>query len=56
MLTWKYIEGLSVVEIAERLGSTAKAAESLLTRARAQGLLKARGRQRTDSTHVLALI
>ena len=34
VLTWKYIEGLSVVEIAERLGSTAKAAESLLTRAR----------------------
>ena len=34
-LEWKYIEGLSVVEIAERLGSTAKAAESMLTRARA---------------------
>jgi len=34
VLTWKYIEGLSVVEIAERLGSTAKAAESMLTRAR----------------------
>ena len=34
VLTWKYLEGLSVVEIAERLGSTAKAAESLLTRAR----------------------
>jgi RNA polymerase sigma-70 factor (ECF subfamily) len=34
VLTWKYLEGLSVGEIAERLGSTAKAAESMLTRAR----------------------
>ena len=34
VLSWKYIAGLSVVEIAERLGSTAKAAESMLTRAR----------------------
>jgi len=34
VLTWKYFEGLSVVEISERLGSTAKAAESMLTRAR----------------------
>jgi RNA polymerase sigma-70 factor (ECF subfamily) len=34
VLAWKYLEGLSVVEIAQRLGSTAKAAESLLTRAR----------------------
>ena len=34
VLTWKYIEGLSVAEIAARLGSTAKAAESMLTRAR----------------------
>ena len=34
VLTWKYIEDLSVVEIAGRLGSTAKAAESMLTRAR----------------------
>ena len=33
-LEWKYIEGLSVKEIAGRLGSTPKAAESLLTRAR----------------------
>jgi RNA polymerase sigma-70 factor (ECF subfamily) len=33
-LEWKYIEGLSVVEIAERLGVAPKAAESLLTRAR----------------------
>lgn len=33
-LEWKYIEGLSVKEIAERLGLGPKAAESLLTRAR----------------------
>ena len=30
--------------------------ETMLTRFRAQGLLKAQGRQRTDSTHVLAAI
>jgi RNA polymerase sigma-70 factor, ECF subfamily len=35
MLEWKYIQGLSVEEIAERLGVGYKAAESLLTRARA---------------------
>jgi RNA polymerase sigma-70 factor (ECF subfamily) len=33
-LEWKYIEGLSVQEIADRLGLGYKAAESLLTRAR----------------------
>jgi RNA polymerase sigma-70 factor (ECF subfamily) len=33
-LEWKYIDGLSVVEIAERLGVAPKAAESVLTRAR----------------------
>jgi len=33
-LEWKYIEGLSVQEIAQRLESTTKATESLLTRAR----------------------
>ncbi len=33
-LEWKYIEGLTVAEIAGRLGLTAKAAESTLTRAR----------------------
>lgn len=33
-LEWKYIEGLSVKEIATRLGVGPKAAESLLTRAR----------------------
>jgi RNA polymerase sigma-70 factor (ECF subfamily) len=34
VLEWKYIEGLSVAEIASRLDVGAKAAESLLTRAR----------------------
>jgi RNA polymerase sigma-70 factor (ECF subfamily) len=34
-LEWKYGEGLSVEEIGVRLGTTTKAAESLLTRARA---------------------
>jgi len=33
-LEWKYLQGLSVKEIAARLGLGAKAAESLLTRAR----------------------
>lgn len=33
-LEWKYVEGLSVAEIAARLSVTSKAAESLLTRAR----------------------
>lgn len=33
-LEWKYIQGLSVEEIARRLGTGAKAVESLLTRAR----------------------
>jgi RNA polymerase sigma-70 factor (ECF subfamily) len=33
-LEWKYIEGLSVNEIADRLGVGAKAAESVLSRAR----------------------
>jgi RNA polymerase sigma-70 factor, ECF subfamily len=33
-LEWKYIDGLSVAEIAVRLGVTPKAAESTLTRAR----------------------
>jgi DNA-directed RNA polymerase specialized sigma24 family protein len=33
-LEWKYIDGLSVAEIGERLGRGHKAAESLLNRAR----------------------
>lgn len=41
VLHWKYVEGLSVETIAIRLGRTAKAVESLLSRAREQvrGLL-----------------
>lgn len=35
VLEWKYIDGLTVAEIAERLPLAPKAAESLLTRARA---------------------
>jgi RNA polymerase sigma-70 factor (ECF subfamily) len=34
VLQWKYIDGQAVSEIASRLGSTPKAVESLLTRAR----------------------
>jgi RNA polymerase sigma-70 factor (ECF subfamily) len=34
ILEWKYSDGLSVKQIAERLGTSPKAAESLLTRAR----------------------
>lgn len=36
VLEWKYMQGLSVNEIAERLGVGYKAAESLLTRARTE--------------------
>lgn len=41
-LVWKYVEGLSVETVAIRLGRTAKAVESLLSRAREQlrGLLR----------------
>jgi RNA polymerase sigma-70 factor, ECF subfamily len=41
VLLWKYVEGLSVDAIAARMGRTAKAVESLLSRAReqARGLL-----------------
>jgi RNA polymerase sigma-70 factor (ECF subfamily) len=35
VLEWKYAQGLSVAEIAARLGTSDKAAESMLTRARA---------------------
>ncbi len=36
VLIWKYVEGLSVETIAIRMGKTAKAVESLLSRAREQ--------------------
>jgi RNA polymerase sigma-70 factor (ECF subfamily) len=35
LLEWKYLHGLTVTEIAERLGQSGKAVESMLTRARA---------------------
>jgi len=34
LLEWKYVDGLSILELAERLGRSPKAIESLLTRAR----------------------
>jgi RNA polymerase sigma-70 factor (ECF subfamily) len=34
VLEWKYVDGLSVAEVALRLGRSVKATESLLTRAR----------------------
>ena len=42
VLLWKYVEGLSVAAIAVRMGKTAKAVESLLSRTREQmrGLLR----------------
>ncbi|OLE60930.1 MAG: hypothetical protein AUI36_11985 [Cyanobacteria bacterium 13_1_40CM_2_61_4] len=68
-IDWKYILGLELTDpgfhhtvLSEfRTRLVAGEAEqllldTLLTLARAQGLLKARGRQRTDSTHVLAAI
>src|SRR5262249_21232886 len=68
-IDWKYVLGLDLTdpgfhhtvlsEFRTRLG-TGKAEhlllDTLLTLARTQGLLKTRGRQRTDSTHVLAAI
>jgi len=68
-IDWKYVLGLELTdpgfdhtvlsEFRTRL-ITGKAEQllldALLTLARAQGLLKARGRQRTDSTHVCAAI
>ena len=68
-IDWKYVLGLALTdpgfhhtvlsEFAPRLVAGEAAShllEALLTVARTQGLLKARGRQRTDSTHVLAAI
>src|SRR5262245_28436669 len=66
-IDWKYVLGLELTdpgfhhpvlsEFRTRL-ITGEAEQlrlaTLLTRARTQGLLKARGRQRTDSTHVVA--
>jgi transposase len=68
-IDWKYLLGLELTdpgfdfsalsEFRDRLrtGSAAEhVLDKLLERCRALGLLKARGQQRTDSTHVLAAI
>src|SRR5262245_2249814 len=68
-MDWKYVLGLDLTdpgfhhtvlsEFRTRLVAGEVAShllDALLTLARAQGLLKVRGRQRTDSTHVLAAI
>lgn len=68
-LDWKYLLGLELTDpgfdrsvLSEfRTRLTAGEAEqrlldTLLTQLQTQGLLKARGRQRTDSTHVLAAV
>ena len=68
-IDWKYVLGLDLTdpgfhhtvlsEFRTRLVAGEVAShllDALLTLARAQGLLKVRGRQRTDSTHVLAAI
>ena len=68
-IDWKYLLGLELgdpgfdfsvlSEFRERLiagKAEDRLLETLLTRCRDQGVLKARGRQRTDSTHVLAAI
>jgi transposase len=68
-IDWKYVLGLDLTdpgfhhtvlsEFRTRLvagKATSHLLDTLLTRARAQGLLNTRGRQRTDSTHVLASI
>jgi transposase len=68
-ITWKYALGLELEdpgfdpsvlsEFRARLvdgGLTSLALDALLERLRDLGLLKARGRQRTDSTHVLGAI
>lgn len=47
-LIWKYVEGLSVDAIAERMGRTAKAAESLLSRARQEMRALLRGYMTPD--------
>jgi DNA-directed RNA polymerase specialized sigma24 family protein len=43
VLLWKYVQGLSVDTIAIRMGRTAKAVESLLSRAREQMRVLLRG-------------
>ena len=68
-IDWKYLLGLELTdpgfdfsvlsEFRARLiagGAQARLLDTLLEGCRAQGLVKARGQQRTDSTHVLAAI
>jgi transposase len=68
-IDWKYLLGLELTdpgfdasvlcEFRSRLlagGAEGLLLERLLARCKALGLLKARGRQRTDSTHVLACV
>ena len=68
-IDWKYVLGLELTdagfdysvlsEFRERLLTGEKEAallEELLVRLKQQGLLKARGQQRTDSTHILAAV
>src|ERR671933_2733070 len=68
-IDWKYALGLELTdtgfdfsvlsEFRTRLvvgAAEERLLEAMLTRYRERGLLKARGRQRTDSTHVLAAV
>ena len=68
-IDWKYLLGLDLSDcgfdfsvLSEFRGrllagnAPARLLDQLLARCQAQGLLKSRGRQRTDSTHVLAAI
>ena len=68
-LDWKYVLGLELTdpgfdysvlsEFRDRLLTGQKEAallDELLTRLKQRGLLKARGQQRTDSTHILAAV
>jgi transposase len=68
-IDWKYVLGLELTdggfdysvlsEFRDRLLSGEKEAallEELLVRLKQQGLVKARGQQRTDSTHILAAV
>ena len=68
-IDWKYLLGLDLTDCGfdfsvlsgfrDRLpkgSAPARLLDQLLACCQAQGLLKARGRQRADSTHVLAVI
>jgi transposase len=68
-IDWKYLLGLELTDLGfdcsvlcefrvwlMAAGAELRLLEKLLEGCRAQGLLKARGRQRTDATHVLAAV